>query len=317
MPVMGKGRRSPPSPILALTRMEPTVSSEPQAQQRTPDAITQTLLTVVQQLAIELHPHKHNALTVTLDSTLERDLGFDSLGRMELLLRLERAFGVQLPEQVLATAEVLRDLVAAVHRASIGTVLRVPTAVETGVSEAVDGIPAGATTLVEVLDWHARVHPQRRHITLYVEDEHVEEITYAGLHASAEAVAAGLQARGLQPGQTVALMLPTSRDFFSGFYGILLAGGIPVPIYPPARLSQLEEHLRRQMRILSNAETVMLLTVPEAKPLARLLSAQVEGLAPCRHGIGAVRRRWYRCPTPCASARHRLFAVHVWEYGES
>ena len=254
------------------------MSSEPQAQQRTPDTITQTLLTVVQQLAIELHPHKHNALTVTLDSALERDLGFDSLGRMELLLRLERAFGVQLPEQVLATAEVLRDLVEAVHRASIGTGLRVLTAVETSVNEAVDGIPAGATTLVEVLDWHARVHPQRRHIILYVEDEHVEEITYAGLHASAEAVAAGLQARGLQPGQTVALMLPTSRDFFAGFYGILLAGGIPVPLYPPARLSQLEEHLRRQMRILSNAETVMLLTVPEAKPLARLLSAQVEGL---------------------------------------
>jgi acyl carrier protein len=258
--------------------MEPTVSSEPQAQPRTPDAITEMLLAVVQQLAIELHPHKYNALTVTLDSALERDLGFDSLGRMELLLRLERAFGVQLPEQVLASAEVLRDLVEAVHKASIGTVLRVPTAVESGTSEAADGIPTGATTLVEVLGWHARVHPQRRHITLYVEDEHVEEITYAELHASAEAVAAGLQACGLQPGQTVALMLPTSRDFFSGFYGILLAGGIPVPIYPPARLSQLEEHLRRQMRILSNAETVMLLTVPEAKPLARLLSAQVEGL---------------------------------------
>jgi acyl carrier protein len=264
--------------------MEPTVSSEPQAQQRTPDALTQTLLTVVQQLASELHPHKHNALTVTLDSALERDLGFDSLGRMELLLRLERAFGVQLPEQALATAEVLRDLVEAVHKASTGAALRVPTAVETGVSEAADGIPAGATTLVEVLDWHARVHPQRRHITLYVEDEHVEEITYAALHASAEAVAAGLQARGLQPGQTVALMLPTSRDFFSGFYGILLAGGIPVPLYPPARLSQLEEHLRRQMRILSNAQTVMLLTVSEAKPLARLLSAQVEGL----HGVVTV-----------------------------
>jgi acyl carrier protein len=258
--------------------MEPTVPSEPQGQQHTPTAITQTLLTVVQQLAIELHPHKHNAMTVTLDSTLERDLGFDSLGRMELLLRLERAFGVQLPERVLATAEVLRDLVEAVHQASIGTALHTPMTVEIGVSEAADGIPAGATTLVEVLDWHARVHPQRRHITLYVEDEHVEEITYAGLHTSAEAVAAGLQARGLQPGQTVALMLPTSRDFFSGFYGILLAGGIPVPLYPPARLSQLEEHLHRQRRILSNAATVMLLTVPEAKPLARLLSAQVEGL---------------------------------------
>jgi acyl carrier protein len=258
--------------------MEPTVSSKPQAQQHTPEAITPMLLTIVRQLAIELHPHKHDAVTVTLDSTLERDLGFDSLGRMELLLRLERAFGAQLPEQVLATAEVLRDLVEAIHRASLGTALRVPTAVETGVSEAVDQLPAAATTLIAVLDWHARVHPQRRHITLYVEDEHVEEITYGGLHASAEAVAAGLQARGLHPGQTVALMLPTSCDFFSGFYGILLAGGIPVPLYPPARLSQLEEHLRRQMRILSNAATAMLLTVPEAKPLARLLSAQVEGL---------------------------------------
>src|SRR6266516_2152204 len=112
----------------------------------------------------------------------------------------------------------------------------------------------------------------------YVAEEHIEEITYASLYDVAAAVAAGLQAHDLQPGQTVALMLPTSRDFFYGFYGIVLAGGIPVPIYPPARLSQLEEHLRRQMRILSNAEVVMLLTVPEAKPLARLLSVQVEGL---------------------------------------
>ena len=254
------------------------MSSESQAHQRLPEASIQTLLAVVQQLVIELHPHKHNALTVTLDSTLEHDLGFDSLGRMELLLRLERVFGVQLPEQVLATAEVLRDLVQAVHRASHGDSVACPNDSRERVSDAVDGIPAGATTLVEVLDWHARVHPQRRHITLYVEDEHVEEITYGGLHASAEAVAAGLQARGLQPGQAVALMLPTSRDFFAGFYGILLAGGIPVPIYPPARLSQLEEHLRRQIRILSNAATVMLLTVAEAKTLARLLSTQVEGL---------------------------------------
>ena len=110
---------------------------------------------------------------------------------------------------------------------------------------------------------------------------------------------------------------PPVATFSAGFYGILLAGGIPVPIYPPARLSQLEEHLRRQMRILSNAATVMLLTVPEAKTLARLLSAQVEGLhrvvtVPELSADGA-----YRCPPPCTSARHRLVAVHVWEYRES
>src|SRR5499427_6319102 len=257
---------------------ESRVPTTPPASQSPPDTTTQTLLDTVQQLALELHPHKHDALAVTLDSALERDLGFDSLGRMELLLRLERALGVQLPEQVLASAEVLRDLLHALQGVSVVMPSGLATAVDSTVVEAADRVPSSATTLVAVLDWHARVHPQRRHMALYSADEHIEEITYAALYDSAAAVAAGLQAHDLQPGQTVALMLPTSRDFFAGFYGILLAGGIPVPLYPPARLSQLEEHLHRQMRILSNAATVMLLTVPEAKPLARLLSAQVEGL---------------------------------------
>lgn len=252
--------------------------TRPPVHQSTHDTTPQTLLDIVQQLALELHPHKHSALTVTLDSLLERDLGFDSLGRMELLLRLERTLGVHLPEQVLASAESPRDLLHAVQDASPLTVSRMTTAVDSTVREATAGVPVSATTLVDVLDWHARIHPQRPHIALYDADEHVAEITYAALYDGAAAVAAGLQAQALQPGQTVALMLPTSRDFFCGFYGILLAGGIPVPIYPPARLSQLEEHLRRQERILSNAATVLLLTVPEAKPLARLLSAQVEGL---------------------------------------
>ena len=36
-------------------------------------------------------------------------------------------------------------------------------------------------------------------------------------------------------GQTVAIMLPTGLGYFFSFLGILQAGGIPVPIYPPAR----------------------------------------------------------------------------------
>ena len=70
------------------------------------------------------------------------------------------------------------------------------------------------------------------------------------------AIAAGLHAHELQPGQSVALMLPTGRDYLFSFFGILMAGGIPVPIYPPARASQLEEHLRRHAGILGNANAV-------------------------------------------------------------
>jgi 1-acyl-sn-glycerol-3-phosphate acyltransferase len=254
------------------------VPTPPQEHHSQLDPSAQTVLHTVQQLAFELHPHKSPALTVTLDSALERDLGFDSLGRMELLLRLERALGVRLSEQVLATAETPRDLLHALQGASAAPALPMAMAVDSSALAAVDGAPTTATTLVEVLDWHVRCHPQRPHLILYGQDEHCAEMTYAALYDGAVAVAAGLQARGLQPGQTVGLMLPTSQEFFHGFYGILLAGGVPVPIYPPARLAQLEEHLGRQAGILSNAETVALLTVPEAKPLARLLSAQVEAL---------------------------------------
>ncbi|MGE3539479.1 MAG: AMP-binding protein [Candidatus Tectimicrobiota bacterium] len=239
---------------------------------------TQPLLEIVQQLALELHPQRPFQSGITLDSSLERDLGFDSLGRMELLERLERAFGIRLPEQRVALAESPRDLWQALRQAHPATAASGVADLFPALPEAGVGIPVSATTLLDVLDWHAQQHPQRLHIALYDDTDHLQELTYTALHTAAVAVAAALQGRGLQPGQTVALMLPTSQEFFLGFYGVLLAGAIPVPIYPPARPSQLEEHLQRQRRILENAAAVMLLTVPEARALARLLSAQVPTL---------------------------------------
>ena len=48
-------------------------------------------------------------------------------------------------------------------------------------------------------------------------------------------MAAGLRERGVAPGDRVALMLRTEAAFFDAFFGVLLAGGVPVPIYPPFR----------------------------------------------------------------------------------
>jgi acyl carrier protein len=238
----------------------------------------EALLDVVRQLNSELHPHRSNPASVTLDSRLDRDLGFDSLERMELLHRLEQTFGVHLPEQDIVNAEVPRDLWHALRRADPAARAEDVSAVPVLEPQAVGEAPGAAGTLVDALAWHARHHPERPHITLSGDGDAAETITYADLQRAAEAVAAGLQAGGLQPRQTVALMLPTGREFFAGFFGILLAGGIPVPIYPPARLSQIEDHLRRQIRILANAGIVALITVSEARSLARLLRAQVDSL---------------------------------------
>lgn len=249
-----------------------------QTQIEQPSELADALLDIVRELAIELHPHKKEAVQASLDSLLERELGLDSLGRVELLLRIERAFDVQLSGQLLALAETPRDLLRGIQEASpTGQPLLIKEA-KSGVVEEVKAIPEKASTLLEVLSWHVQTHPQRLHISLYKEDNQEEEITYGALQEGAEAIAAGLQAQDIEPGQTVGIMLPTSRDFFISFYGVLLAGGIPVPLYPPMRLAQLEEHLLRQAGILSNALASLLITVPEALPLASFLKAQVKSL---------------------------------------
>ena len=235
------------------------------------------LIAIIQNLVQELHPQRAKAIDVNVSSRLERDLGIDSLGRTELILRVERAFHLRLPGAAAAAAETVVDLVRLLDQAHpsrvmpAGEVILAPLSL---VPAAVD-----ARTLVEALDWHAAAHPERIHLTV-IDDEatSLATFTYRGLMEAAREAAQGLIERDAMPGDRIALMLPTGRDFFVAFFAILYAGAIPVPIYPPMRLSQIEEHLRRQAGILRNAGARILITVPEARNAAALLQAQVESL---------------------------------------
>src|SRR5512141_3408733 len=75
------------------------------------------LITVVTALVRELHPQRSRFIDVGPSSRIERDLGIDSLGRTELILRIERAFRVRLPAQTIGEAETLHDLVQALEQA--------------------------------------------------------------------------------------------------------------------------------------------------------------------------------------------------------
>ncbi len=79
------------------------------------EAVTaQRVLRAVHDLALEVRPHLGRTLVVTLDSNLDRDLGFDSLGRAELVLRLDRIFKVKLPDALIGEMNTPADLLAAV-----------------------------------------------------------------------------------------------------------------------------------------------------------------------------------------------------------
>jgi 1-acyl-sn-glycerol-3-phosphate acyltransferase len=207
---------------------------------------------------------------IDLDTRLAEDLGIDSLARVELNLRCEQALGRRLDDQQLAAVATPREILEALHVSPAPAPAR-HAAATAEVATLFAGSPGTAATLADVIDWHVARHPQRVHVTLLLDDERSETLTYGELHRRALRGAAALTDAGLAPGQTCALMLPTSLDFFVCFCAVLYAGGVPVPLYPPARPSALEDHLKRQAGILTNCEAPLLVTVPEAKPLARLL----------------------------------------------
>jgi 1-acyl-sn-glycerol-3-phosphate acyltransferase len=232
------------------------------------------LLRIIAGLADELHPH--SSAQVGLDARLEQDLGLDSLSRVELLLRIGRVFGISLPDQALYAAETPRDLLLLIDRAAPSPP---PGRQELRpLAQGPSASPSEAQTLVEVLDWHVRAHPGKLHVQLYGEEGSTEDITYLALQEGALSVAAGLAAHRLEPGDRVAIMLPTGKDYLYSFFGTLIAGGVPVPIYPPARMSQIEDHLRRHAGILANSRARLLISIPEAKPVSLLLHAQAESL---------------------------------------
>ena len=287
-----------------------------------------TLVSLVAGIAQELRAGGGPPPAVHLDTDLGRDLGLDSLARMELLARLERAAGASLPERVLAEAETPRELLRAFGSgtpasrphpdsdperepgpgpAPGATGDRLPSpdapgrrerpvvrAGEAGPAAAggpevrgnraaalgpapnpdPEAVPEDADTLVAALARHAAAHPERPHVRLVDGRDEETVLTYGALLEGAHRIASGLVASRLTPGRAVAIMLPTGLDYLRCFFGVQIAGGVPLPIYPPARLVQLEDHLRRHERILDNADTEWLVTFDEARPVSRLLAAR-------------------------------------------
>ncbi len=94
-------------------------------------------------------------------------------------------------------------------------------------------------------------------------------------------VAGGLSRLGIAPGERVALVFPTSPDFVTAFFGALLAGAVPVPLYPPVRLGRLAEYHARTAAMLRAAGARLLLAE------RRLLALLGETLAAARLELGA------------------------------
>ncbi|MFX1676227.1 AMP-binding protein [Paraburkholderia sp. A2WS-5] len=235
----------------------------------------QQLLEIVGAFAAEMSPAGHKPRDVTLRSQFERDLGLDSLARAELLTRIEDTLDVHFPlasfGQATTPADLLRALegeVSGRSEGAIGTVeLPAP-------GDALD-LPIDAQTLVDALQWHVSRRPEHTHIVFLDEVASSHTMTYAGLYEAALRVSRGLRRLGVNPGDTVALMLPTGSDYFACFAGIMLIGAIVVPVYPPVQSARIDDHLRRHAAILSDARARVMIVPSHALGASLLAKARI------------------------------------------
>ena len=108
--------------------------------------------------------------------------------------------------------------------------------------------------------------------------------SYTAIERSSARYGGALQALGLRKGDRVALILPTNEDFVLCFFGAIRAGIIPVPIYPPLGIGQLQGYLDNTRHIVAKSGARALVTTAQIK---RMLGT-VQAASPALEQVVAV-----------------------------
>jgi fatty-acyl-CoA synthase len=102
--------------------------------------------------------------------------------------------------------------------------------------------------------------------------------SYTAVERMSARFGGSLQALGLRKGDRVALILPNNDDFVLCFLGALRAGIVPVPIYPPMALGQLQAYLDNTRHIVHKSGARALVTTSKIKRLLGTVQAECPDL---------------------------------------
>jgi fatty-acyl-CoA synthase len=154
--------------------------------------------------------------------------------------------------------------------------------------------PRGGT-LLELVAGPAKASPDLPAISFSNDGRTCESLSWRDLWDGALALGQRVSA-GIASRQPVLIAAPTSPAFFHAFFGILAAGGVPVPVATPAslNLSRLGWYQELVTRIATDAGATLLLTTSRyapaleaclaaAAPQLRVLSLD-DGAAPASSG---------------------------------
>ncbi len=93
---------------------------------------------------------------------------------------------------------------------------------------------------------------ERTDVGIRILDRHAQPawLPWATIVERARRASGFLQDLGVCRGDRVALLYPTRPEFLDAFFGVVLTGAVPVPLYPPVRFGRLDEYRQRTSRML-------------------------------------------------------------------
>src|SRR3990167_9799482 len=138
---------------------------------------------------------------VSMDASLQRHLGIDSLARAELFQRVEKMYGIPFPDRLMAEAETLADIAQYLQQTHPDESVIASSTLFAGRGNPVNKKeqhpshvdPSKAESLTDLLLLYAKQDPERKHIFFRNEEGGEEILTYVNLLQQALIVAHALQ----------------------------------------------------------------------------------------------------------------------------
>jgi fatty-acyl-CoA synthase len=107
--------------------------------------------------------------------------------------------------------------------------------------------------------------------------ENEQHHSWREVYQRARRAASALIRLGIRRGDRVAIILPTGPSFMDALFGTVLAGAVPVPLYPPLRLGRLDEYHSATARMVKLVEARLVISDSR---LRRLLGKAMEASRP-------------------------------------
>jgi fatty-acyl-CoA synthase len=118
----------------------------------------------------------------------------------------------------------------------------------------------------------------------FVEGDRRRSLSFADLRDAATDVARGLRAAGLRRGDRLVIVLPGQLDFVRVFLGAVRAGIVPVPLYPPLGLAQVDAFRAGLERVARLTDAAAVVSIDALRDVAGPVAGRAGFLTPadCR-----------------------------------